>query len=82
MYAKSTDSAIVAIPLAIIQCNSDGVMIGRNGLIVKGASVWPGKKIMSNHAELCQIMLSHVIIPKIMLAAAFIDSHGVVPMVI
>ena len=32
---------MVAIPLVITQCNSDGVISGKNGLIVKGASVWP-----------------------------------------
>ena len=60
MYANNTEPAIVAIPLAITQCNSEGVIWGKNGFIVSGASVCP----------------------KSILAAAFIDSQGVVPMVI
>ena len=41
IYAAKTEPAMVAIPPAMTQCNSDLVIVSMNGLIINGASVCP-----------------------------------------
>ena len=45
MYAANTAPAIVAKPPVMTAWISELVMIGRKGLIISGASVWPRKML-------------------------------------
>ena len=45
MYAARTDPAMVAIPDVMMECNSLSVILGRNDLIINGASIPPIKML-------------------------------------
>ena len=53
------DPAIVAIPLAITQCNSELVIVSMNGLIINGASVWPEIWMLKTFCRIFPIFLTY-----------------------